>query len=53
MKSKLLIILLFLMSIRGFASFILIPMDDSQKNHLKAYGLAYWALKANWRFTGF
>ena len=20
-------------------------MDDSQKNHLKAYGIAYWALK--------
>ncbi len=29
----------------GFASSILIPMDEGQKNHLKAYGLAYWALK--------
>lgn len=27
------------------ASYILIPMDESQKNHLKAYGIAYWALK--------
>ncbi|MBC7913391.1 MAG: asparagine synthetase B, partial [Pyrinomonadaceae bacterium] len=27
------------------ASSILIPMDESQKNHLKAYGLTYWALK--------
>src|SRR3954464_14207767 len=27
------------------ASVILIPMDESQKNHLKAYGIAYWALK--------
>src|ERR1044071_7693393 len=27
------------------ASYVVIPMDDSQKNHLKAYGLAYWALK--------
>src|SRR3954464_8580366 len=27
------------------ASSLLIPMDDAQKNHLKAYGLAYWALK--------
>ncbi len=27
------------------ASQILIPMDESQKNHLKAYGLAYWVLK--------
>lgn len=24
---------------------ILIPMDQSQKNHLKAYGIAYWILK--------
>ena len=24
---------------------ILIPMDESQKNHLKAYGLAFWMLK--------
>ncbi len=24
---------------------ILIPMDDSQKNHLKAYGIAYWTLQ--------
>lgn len=35
------------------ANFILIPMDDvSQKNHLKAYGIAYWAIekqyKASW-----
>ncbi len=29
-----------------FASYILIPMDvDSQKNHLKAYGITYWTLK--------
>ena len=24
---------------------ILIPMDDNQKNHLKAYGIAYWVLQ--------
>lgn len=30
---------------RLFASYILIPMDETQKNHLKAYGIAYWALK--------
>ena len=28
----------------GFASVILIPMDANQKNHLKAYGIAYEAL---------
>jgi len=25
---------------------ILVPMDDAQSDHLKAYGLAYWALEA-------
>ena len=29
------------------ASFLLIPMDDTQKNHLKAYGIAYYALQNN------
>jgi hypothetical protein len=28
-----------------YSSTILIPMDDSQKNHLKAYGIAYWSLQ--------
>jgi hypothetical protein len=27
------------------AAYILIPMDEAQKNHLKAYGIAYWTLK--------
>src|SRR5690606_30522675 len=27
------------------ANSILIPMDDRQSNHLKAYGIAYWILK--------
>ena len=27
------------------ASQLLIPMDESQKNHLKAYGIAYWVLE--------
>jgi len=25
-------------------SYVLIPMDKGQKNHLKAYGIAYWVL---------
>lgn len=29
------------------ASYLLIPMDDTQKNHLKAYGVAYWILASN------
>ena len=33
-------------SVNCFASYILIPMDaDSQKEHLKAYGLTYWTLE--------
>jgi hypothetical protein len=28
----------------GFTQFILIPMDLMQKDHLKAYGIAYWIL---------
>ncbi|MBQ0015951.1 MAG: asparagine synthetase B [Bacteroidales bacterium] len=27
------------------AAYILIPMDEAQHNHLKAYGVAYWALQ--------
>ncbi|MDH3270083.1 MAG: asparagine synthetase B [Gemmatimonadota bacterium] len=34
------------------AQFLLVPMDRAQQNHLKAYGLTYWALeqeeKAEW-----
>nr|WP_207509114.1 asparagine synthetase B [Telluribacter humicola] len=28
-----------------WANRLFIPMDESQKNHLKAYGIAYWILK--------
>ena len=32
----------------AFASYILIPMDaESQKEHLKAYGITYWVLEKN------
>lgn len=27
------------------ASYILLPMDDKQQNHLKAYGITYWVLE--------
>lgn len=29
----------------SFGAYILIPMDNTQKNHLKAYGIAYWILQ--------
>lgn len=28
-----------------FASMLLIPMDESQQNHIKSYGIAYWVLE--------
>ena len=43
---------LYLLSLSASASYILIPMDETQKNHLKAYGIAYWVLnngiQADW-----
>jgi hypothetical protein len=42
---KLFFIFLFLIvTINTHASYILIPMDKVQKNHLKAYGISYWVL---------
>ena len=49
MKNKkriLLIIILFSCS-KLWASYILLPMDDKQNNHLKAYGIAYYSLQNN------
>jgi hypothetical protein len=42
-------ILAFLLIVISFsrASQLLVPMDDSQSNHLKAYGIAYWTLENN------
>lgn len=43
---RLFLIFAFLLTARlVLASYILIPMDDTQKNHLKSYGIAYWSLK--------
>jgi len=54
MKNKrvfLLLILTFFCS-NLWATYLLIPMDENQKNHLKAYGIAYYTLqndiKVNW-----
>lgn len=44
-KIKFLLLLVGLFSVSGIkANTILIPMDDAQKDHLKAYGIAYWTL---------
>ncbi len=34
-----------LLVLKSYASYILIPMDEQQKNHLKSYGIAYWLLE--------
>lgn len=42
------ILLLFFFTISfSRATQLLVPMDDSQSNHLKAYGIAYWTLENN------
>ncbi|KHJ38973.1 hypothetical protein PBAC_08380 [Pedobacter glucosidilyticus] len=52
MKKNFLLLLLLIFTFKSFAASILIPMDEDQKNHLKAYGLTYWILKnqqeVNW-----
>lgn len=53
MKQSLIYVIIFLISLSGKASFILLPMDElTQQNHLKAYGITYWCLskdyKASW-----
>ena len=36
-----------LVKIKLFASYIFIPMNETQTNHLKAYGVAYWVIEQN------
>ena len=45
MKRVVLLILFVSLLVRVHAAYLLIPMDQNQKNHLKAYGIAYWVLK--------
>jgi hypothetical protein len=45
MKNLLSSLLMWLWFVPMTASRILIPMDDSQDNHMKAYGIAYWILQ--------
>lgn len=52
MHRLLMIALLLLFSFGARAASLLVAMDEDQKDHLKAYGLTFWALKngveANW-----
>lgn len=41
-------VLILTIVVSGFSSYILIPMDaKTQKNHLKAYGIAYWVINSS------
>jgi len=42
-----LIVLLSLILLKSVsAAYLLLPMDDAQKNHLKAYGISYWVISS-------
>lgn len=44
-KKYILLVLFVLLQVAAKAASILIYMGEGQKNHLKAYGLAYWCIK--------
>ncbi len=46
-KTSTLLFIVFCFSINSYGSYLLIQMDDSQKNHLKAYGISFWVLNQN------
>ncbi|MFZ4548839.1 MAG: asparagine synthetase B, partial [Bacteroidales bacterium] len=45
MKRSILILFLIFLLVRVQGAYLLIPMDQTQKNHLKAYGVAFWILQ--------
>jgi hypothetical protein len=44
---KYIFVAILLLSVKTYSQYLLIPMDLSQADHLKAYGIAYLALKKN------
>lgn len=52
LKKTAFLFLFFLLSVPSWASFILLPMDETtQKNHLKAYGITYWSLDKQYKVS--
>ena len=45
------LLLSFFLYAQAYASYIVIPMDEAQQNHLKAYGVAYWTLQRDAEVT--
>ena len=49
---NLFIVLFFLCTFTSRASFLLLPMEaEGQQNHLKAYGITYWALDKSYKVS--
>lgn len=47
---KISLLIIIFISISAKASFVLVPMEaEGQQNHLKAYGITYWALEKNYK----
>lgn len=51
-RSAIVLLLTLALAFQVQASYLLLPMDERQQNHLKAYGITYWVLtqgsKADW-----
>ncbi len=45
MKRFIITLILLFSFLVNYAAYLLIPMDGTQKNHLKAYGIAFWTLE--------
>lgn len=51
-KSFIFYIIFLFYTIKCSASFVLLPMEaDGQQNHLKAYGITYWALEKQYKVS--
>lgn len=45
MRRSITILILLICTTTVQAAYLLIPMDNTQKNHLKAYGIAFWTIQ--------
>ena len=45
MRRIIIAIVFFVSTLQVSAAYLLVPMDETQRNHLKSYGVAYWALE--------
>lgn len=47
-RKVILVLVVSLISCASFSASLLVQMDDTQKNHLKAYGIAFWTLEQDY-----